>query len=109
MQAALEQCIAKCIEAETAMMRLSDRKDYEKSIRHCIDCYELCSLALSLLKRKSPYIINILHLCEQMCLECSVECDMHSDHIEECGQCADACRLCSEACDTISKDVITLL
>lgn len=105
----LEECIKNCLKGETAMMSLPDRKDYEKSIRYCIDCAEICSLTLSFLKRKSPFIINLLHLCDTLCLECSVECDMFSDDIEECGQAADACRQCSEACDWISKDAMQLV
>lgn len=78
-------CAKKCIEEGNTRTALL-----------CLDCSEICDLAIKLKSSESDYCQQILHFCAQVCRQCATECSrMQSYH---CQECAEVCRHCAEAC-----------
>lgn len=76
------------------------RKCMEEGNKHlallCLDCSEICDLAIKLKSYESEYCQQVLDLCTTACRSCANECSrMQSQH---CQECAEVCRNCAEAC-----------
>lgn len=78
-------CAKKCIEEGNRRVALI-----------CLDCSEICDLAIKLKSSNSEYLQSIIDLCIQACRHCASECDRL---VSSSGQeCAEACRHCAESC-----------
>ncbi|WP_374948964.1 four-helix bundle copper-binding protein [Mucilaginibacter sp.] len=89
-------CVAACEHCATACLNEDDVKPMVRCVTLDRDCADICSLTARLLQRESEIAHQFLVLCEEICIMCAKECDMHEhDH---CQACAEACRQCAEAC-----------
>ncbi|MCD7035255.1 four-helix bundle copper-binding protein [Metabacillus sp. GX 13764] len=89
---ACNQCYIKCIEEESSMVKNCIRIDRE--------CADFCMTAVKAMQSESPFVLEIMQLCERICRACEDECQKHShDH---CQRCAEACRHCAEALHDIA-------
>ena len=78
-------CTKKCIEDGNKRIALL-----------CLDCSEICDLAIKFKSCDSDYCQQVLDLCAYACRQCSNECSrIQSPH---CQECAEICRHCAEAC-----------
>lgn len=63
----------------------------------CLDCSEICDLAIKLKSSDSEYTHQVLDLCAQVCRQCANACSRNTQSYP-CQECAEACRHCAEAC-----------
>jgi hypothetical protein len=105
----LEQCITKCLDTETALLKLNNVEQYERAIKLCVDCADICSLALAFLERESIFIIHSIHLCYAVCSECFEECSLHIKTLIECDECAKICQKASKFCEKLNMQQLNTL
>lgn len=96
---ALAKCIAECNRCAMACL---DEKNTEliRCIKLCIDCAEICKITASFTARDSEYAHQLRDECEEICLNCANECELHEE-MGHCKMCAKICRECASACITI--------
>jgi hypothetical protein len=94
--AILAKCAAACEECMDACFDEENIDKLVECMRTDRDCAKICLLATGFVASNSPFSPSVLALCEEVCINCSNECDKHEhDH---CKRCAQACRECAEAC-----------
>lgn len=90
----LEKCDAACSNCAISSLELDDRHSMSDCVKFCLDCADICHLALRLLARDSSHAVSAVKLCMTMCDECATECEKYEyDH----------CRLSAEACRRSEK------
>lgn len=83
-----------------SICRACAQKCIEEGNKHtallCLECSDICDLAIKFKSNNSEYCQQVLDLCAQICRRCANECSrMEAPH---CQECAEACRACAEAC-----------
>ncbi len=78
-------CAKKCIEDGN-----------KQTANLCLDCSDICDLAIKLKSCDSAYVQQALELCAYACRHCANECGRMS--AQHCQACAEVCRHCAEAC-----------
>gem|GEM_PF-6015260 len=80
--------------------------DVPKLMRLVNDCAASCDIAVLLIERKSPIVMDFLQLCEELTMECAWECSKYG--FEICRQCSEACEQAAKACFpfTLQKESI---
>jgi hypothetical protein len=68
----------------------------------CLDCSDICNLAIQLKSSDSEYAQQVLTLCSQVCRQCATACS-HNTQSFYCQECAEACRHCAETCSAGSR------
>ena len=92
----LDNCIYHCNHCADACLD-------EENISHMVDCIrtdrvcaEVCSALKNILAGSYTDLQGLVNYCEQICRECSEECEKHKS--QHCQDCAKACRECEQAC-----------
>ncbi|MFC3746443.1 four-helix bundle copper-binding protein [Paenibacillus sp. GCM10012306] len=105
-----QECIDACIRTMNACnySYVSSLKEYRleelrESIRLDRECADICSFAIQAMTRQSPFVVQILRLCAEICEACANESSKHLHR--HCRSCIQACRECAEACRIISETV----
>ncbi|TGK19244.1 Csp1 family four helix bundle copper storage protein [Leptospira fluminis] len=84
-----ELCIAMCID------QLSQgRSEMSDCLRSVEETVALCRAFLKLASLNSNSTKRLASICLEVCEACSRQCDKHSEHHEECGECSTACKNC---------------
>lgn len=105
-----QECIDACMKCMDACnySYVSSLKEYDlaalrESIRLDRECADICSFAIQAMTRQSPFVVEILRLCADICERCA---DASSRHVlTHCQECIDACRSAAMACRLISGAV----
>jgi hypothetical protein len=82
-------CVKRCIDEGNRHIALT-----------CLDCSEICDLAIKLKSYESEYCQQVLELCSRACRNCANECGR--DQSQHCQECEEACRRCAESCSALS-------
>ncbi|MDF9841009.1 MULTISPECIES: four-helix bundle copper-binding protein [unclassified Paenibacillus] len=105
-----QECIDACIKCMNACnySYVSSLKEYDlaalrESIRLDRECADICSFAVQAMTRQSPFVVEILRLCAEICERCADESSRHMQ--THCQDCIDACRSAAMACRLISGAV----
>lgn len=105
-----QECIDACIKSMNACnySYVSSLKEYDlatlrESIRLDRECADICSFAIQAMTRQSPFVVEILRLCADICERCADESSRHKQ--THCQECIDACRSAAMACRLISGAV----
>jgi hypothetical protein len=96
-----EACFRHC-----TMMVSQGHKDHLTTLRTCLDCGELCSVAAKLMARHGAFMGLTCEACAKACELCGAACQKH-DHDEQMKRCAEACKDCAKACRDMVKAVGT--
>ena len=105
-QGALARCIQECHSCAQACDRVADsyllnRPALIQSIRHTLDCAEMCMAAGAIASRRigenSAVVKVVLQACAVTCAACAAECGKPGGN-EASLACAIACRKCERAC-----------
>jgi hypothetical protein len=106
--ACLERCVdcaASCTACADASLSETDVADMVRCIRLCLDCGDACEATTRVTTRQSNVDLDLvraqLTACSLACLKSAEECERHAAHHEHCRLCADTCRRCKTACDTL--------
>jgi hypothetical protein len=81
-------------------------------IRLCLNCSDVCSAAVDVLRRQSVNDANVsvplLEACAAICRTCGDECERHAE-MPHCRICGEVCRRCERVCrellDAMRRDV----
>ncbi|WP_342561336.1 four-helix bundle copper-binding protein [Paenibacillus sp. FSL R7-0345] len=105
-----QECIDACIKCMNACnySYVSSLKEYDlaslrESIRLDRECADICSYAVQAMTRQSPFVVEILRLCAEICERTADESSRHMQ--THCQDCIDACRSAAMACRLISGAV----
>ncbi|SET39347.1 four-helix bundle copper-binding protein [Paenibacillus sp. NFR01] len=105
-----QECIDACIKTMNACnySYVASLKEYDlASLRESIqldrECAEICSFAVSAMTRQSPFVVDILRLCAEICERCADESAKHPQ--THCRECIEACRNAAMACRLVSGAV----
>lgn len=105
-----QECIDACIKCMDACnySYVSSLKEYNlaalrESIQLDRECADICSFAVQAMTRQSPFVVEILRLCAEICERCADASSRH-EH-SHCQVCIDACRSAAMACRLISGAV----
>lgn len=95
--AALQAC-------ETCADALVDRADrrFLQGLRLVQDCVAVCAAAGAVAGRTSgsnePVALGLLMICEALCRDTALECDLIAADVLQAGACSEACRRCEAFC-----------
>ncbi|AIQ30351.1 MULTISPECIES: four-helix bundle copper-binding protein [Paenibacillus] len=105
-----QECIDACMKCMDACnySYVSSLKEYDlAALRETIqldrECADMCSFAIQAMTRQSPFVVEILRLCADICERCADASSRH-EHIH-CQKCIDACRSAAMACRLVSGAV----
>lgn len=88
----LMQCLSVC----TTCARKCIEEGHKESAKMCLECAEICALAIKSHSADFELDAQIMELCAKACERCSQICaKMEAKH---CQECAEVCHQCSEAC-----------
>ena len=107
--AALIHCIEECYDCAQTCTACADAclgeamvQQLTQCIRTCLDCADVCAATGALATRRTgsnaDLIARMLHVCEEACRICALECERHAGEMPHCRVCAEACRRCEVAC-----------
>ena len=111
----MEKCLKECErcarECEACFVHCTTlvsqgHKDHLTTLRTCLDCGELCSVAAKVMARHGAFMGLTCEACARACELCGAACQKH-DHDEQMKRCAEACRDCAKACRDMVKAVGT--
>lgn len=88
----LMECMAVC----KSCAKMCIDEGHQKTAISCIDCADICDLALKFSSCGSEFKDQALELCGQVCKKCAAECDKMQ--VQHCKECAVICKECSETC-----------
>ena len=86
-----------CLSICSACASMCINEGHKETAKLCIDCADVCSLAIKLHNRESEFNQKIMHLCAAVCKRCSEECSKMK--VEHCQQCAQICKECARVCE----------
>src|SRR5262249_31518115 len=87
-----ESCFNHC-----AHLVAQGRKEHLSTLKTCVDCGDVCSLAAKVLARDGALAAPICDGCAKACDACAAACEKHPDD-EHMRACAKACRECAKEC-----------
>jgi hypothetical protein len=103
----LVECANTCSQCADACLSEQDVTKLAKCIRLDLDCADICLTASRSLSRQTEYDANLirplLEACAAACKSCGHECMVHSEHMDHCGICAEACQRCAQACQRCAQ------
>lgn len=88
----LMECMSVC----RACSKKCTQEGHHRAALVCLDCSEICEMAIKFKSVESEYSHQVLDLCAQICRHCANECSRIQ--IQYCQECAEVCRHCAEAC-----------
>ncbi|TVP88673.1 MAG: four-helix bundle copper-binding protein [Alkalicoccus sp.] len=92
----LHECMEACNHCYDACLQEEDVNMMANCIRLDRECADICGFTEQALQRDTPFLEELLQVCETVCKACADECRQHShDH---CRHCAEMCDRCAEAC-----------
>ncbi len=92
----LHECMEACNHCYDACLQEEDVNMMANCIRLDRECADICGFTEQALQRDTPFLEELLKVCETVCKACADECRQHShDH---CKHCAEMCDRCAEAC-----------
>lgn len=94
--AACHACIVACNHFEACALQEPDIAHLRTAIGLASDSSQLCGVVVALMSGGSLFAPHACALCAQVCHACARECAALSEDYGQ--QCAEACRLSSEAC-----------
>lgn len=113
-QPALLECIAACFGCAQGCTACADAdaclgEPDVGMVIHCIrlnlDCADICNATGRVLARQTEPQTEVwraqLQACLAACQACGAECQKHAGHHEHCGVCAERCRRCEQARQTL--------
>jgi hypothetical protein len=93
--------LTKCMTTCRACAKKCIEDDNHRLAFLCLDCSEICDLAIKLTGSDSDFCPQVFALCAQACIQCANECDRFQNQPYQ--ECEEACRHCAEICsDTFS-------
>jgi hypothetical protein len=109
---ALTECIDACYECAQACTACADAclaeemvSELRKCIRTNLDCADVCSATGAVLSRHTGYDAEltraVLSACSTACRSCGDECERHAGMHAHCRICAEDCRRCQRACESL--------
>jgi len=107
----LEKCIAACVscanQCESCFVHCtnlvaSGKKEHVATLKACVDCGDLCTLAAKIMSRDGALIGPACEGCAKGCDACAASCEKTPDD-EHMAACARACRDCAKACREMLK------
>jgi hypothetical protein len=111
-RAALAECIEACIECAAtatacaeACLSEPDLPELTECIRASLDCADVAATTARVLARHPAYDANLrralLAACRVAAALSAEECERHAERHNHCRVCADACRRCEAACQSL--------
>jgi len=111
-QQALLECIDACFECAQVCTSCADACLAESDIgmmvpciRLDLDCADICGVTGRVLVRQTattPEVVRAqLQACLTACKACGDECQKHAGHHDHCAVCAESCRRCEAACQSL--------
>lgn len=108
----LAECTKACFACAQVCSSCADAclaEDMVANLRFCIrndlDCADICTATGRVLIRQTEpdwaMLRAQLESCKTACATCGAECERHSDMHEHCKLCAQSCRRCEEACESL--------
>ena len=82
-----ESCAKMCID-----------EGHKVTAKLCLDCADVCNLAIKLHSRDSEFNRKVMDLCADVCARCGEECAKNK--AAHCQQCSEICFDCAEACSS---------
>ncbi|MFC0037650.1 four-helix bundle copper-binding protein [Actinomadura rayongensis] len=105
----LGECAQACTACADACLAEDSVLDLTVCIRSNLDCADICEVTARILSRNTGYDSNVtrvqLMACVQACIAARDECDQHAAMHEHCRVCADVCRKCVTACQSLIDKV----
>ena len=98
----LAQCVQACEMCLDACLGEKDINMLVQCIRLDRDCAKICELTSSFVASNSPFTMQLLNLCEEICRRNAEECSKHD--MEHCRKCANSCLECAESCKITSRE-----
>jgi hypothetical protein len=99
---ALNECIDECATDTEADLGEPDVGEMVYCIRLCLNCSDVCSATVGVLRRRSvndPNVtVPLLEACVAICRSCGDECERHAQMHAHCRVCGEVCRRCEQAC-----------
>ena len=113
----LVRCIEACYDCAEACTQCADDclseqtvQELVKCIRLNLDCADVCATTGRVVSRQTEYDANVtramLQACIAVCRSCGDECELHGNHgMEHCKVCAEECRGCELACQSLLEAI----
>lgn len=99
------ECAQICTSCADACLSESDVQTVIHCIRLNLDCADICNTTGRALARQTQPDVQVLRAqlraCIAACGACGAECQQHAGHHPHCGVCAESCRRCEQACQTL--------
>ena len=103
------RCAKTCTMCADACLGESDPRKMARCIRTDLDCADVCTAAGRVLARLTEMDQEMLQAQVQACITacrvCGAECEQHASKMEHCRICAQACRECEEALQSLQHSV----
>lgn len=108
-KAKLVECIQACFECAQTCTACADAclseemvAELTSCIRTNLDCVDVCVATGKILSRHPDHNADmtraVLEACRTASRACADECGQHASMHRHCGECAEACRRCEQAC-----------
>lgn len=88
--------LLKCYSICSSCARMCINENMKTTANLCMDCSDICGLAIKLHSSDSIFSDQIFDLCSDVCQKCAEECSKNDS--EHCRQCAQICFECASAC-----------
>jgi hypothetical protein len=105
----MRQCIQDCLECANICdqtlaycLELGGAHARAEHVNLLRDCEETCTIAASMMGRKSRFSGQQRELCAIVCGACADTCDAIGPDDAQMIACAEACRRCQESCQALS-------
>ncbi len=85
-----------CFTICEACARMCINEGHKDTAALCMDCADVCALAIKLHSRDSEFNSDVMELCSKVCTRCAQACAQHQ--AEHCQQCSQICKECASAC-----------
>jgi hypothetical protein len=99
---ALKECIDACATDSEDDLGEPGVGEMVKCIRLCLNCNDVCSATVGVLRRRSVNDANVsvplVEACVAICRRCGEECERHAQMHAHCRACGEACRRCEQVC-----------
>ena len=92
------QCFKTCIKAISHYLEMGGEHAQLDHLKNLKDCAAICKTTAEFLLNGSEKHGSLCALCDDICVECAVECERFEND-QEMAQCARVCRLCAAECE----------
>lgn len=99
---ALNECVDACAADSEDDLGEPGVAEMVYCIRLCLNCSDVCSATVGVLRRQSVYdakvSVPLLDACVAICRTCGDECERHAQMHRHCLVCGEVCRRCEQVC-----------